>query len=406
MTLFPAFLCRPMRALVTGLCLIFGVASLHVAPAGAASLKSCVAGLKRAAIKAGVNRSVAAQALDGVTFDEKAVRFSRTQPEYKIPIWDYMAFLVDDVRIATGRKMMKKHDGTLRAVEKAYGVDRHVITALWGVESDFGKIKGDFFLPHALANVICAGRKPKFFKNELIQGLKLVTRGDLKLKDLRGSWAGAFGQAQFLPSTYVRYAVDFDRDGRRDLVHSVPDALASAANFIRKAGWRPGQSWGYEVRVPKGYKGQSGRKRRASMATWSKRGIKRLNGKKLSGKRKAALILPAGPKGPGFLVFRNFNALYSYNAAVAYALAISHLSERLKGGGPFRKPWPTNDPGLSRAQRLDLQKLLIKNGYDIGEADGRIGPITMAAIKKAEKKFGMRQTGRPGTKIYRALGGK
>jgi len=404
--LFPARFSFAARALAAGLCLLVAAAAVGSAPVAAASLKNCTAGLKRSAIKAGVSRSVAAKALDGVKFDEKAVRFSRTQPEYKIPIWDYMAFLVDDVRIATGKAMMKKHDATLRAVEKAYGVDRYVIAALWGVESDFGKIKGDFFLPHALANVICAGRKPKFFKNELIQALKLVTRGDIRLKDLQGSWAGAFGQAQFLPSTYVRYAVDFDKDGRRDLVHSVPDALASAAKFIRKAGWRPGGSWGYEVRVPKGYRGKSGRKRRAALATWSKRGIKRLNGKKLKGKGKAALILPAGARGPGFIVFRNFNALYSYNAAVSYALAISHLSERLKGRGPLKTAWPTKDPGLSRAQRLDLQKLLIKNGYDIGEADGRIGPITMAAIKKAEKKFGMKPTGRPGTRIYRKLGGK
>jgi len=379
---------------------------LAVQQTQAASLSSCVARLKSAAISSGVSRGVAKQALSGVKFDEKAVRFSRTQPERTIPIWDYMAFLVDQERITAGRAMLKKHDRTLRAVEKTYGVDRYVLAALWGVESNYGQIKGDFFLPHALANVVCAGRKPKFFRRELIQALKLVSRGDLKLSDLRGSWAGAFGQTQFLPSTYQRLAVDFDRDGRRDLVRSVPDALASAANYLRRAGWRRGQAWGYEVRLPDRYKGPVGRKRRASLAIWARRGLVRANGGKLKGKTRAGLILPAGRKGPAFLVFGNFNALYSYNAALAYGLAISHLSDRLKGRGPFSKGWPTNDPGLTRAQRLELQKRLIKHGYDIGDADGRIGPITMSAIKKAERKFGMRPTGRPGTKIFKALGGK
>lgn len=395
-----------VQSLKRCLCLAFAIVTLAGHPVAAASLESCVAGIRNAAIKAGVSRAVAAKALGGVRFDEKAVRFSRTQPEYRTPIWDYMAFLVDQERIDTGRAMMKRHDRVLRAVEKAYGVDRYVIAALWGIESNYGRDQGDFYIPHALANVACAGRKADFFRNELIQALKLVSRGDLKLADLRGSWAGAFGQTQFIPSTYRRLAVDFDGDGRRDLVHSVPDALASTANYLKQAGWRSGQSWGYEVRLPRGYKGPSGRKKRASAATWAKRGITAITGRKPSGKASAALLLPAGAKGPAFLVFGNFNALYSYNAAESYALAIGHLSDRLKRGKPLQTPWPTSDPGLSRAQRLDLQKRLIRHGYDIGEADGRIGPVTRAAIKKAEARYGMPQTGRPGTKIYRALGGR
>ncbi|MDH3195573.1 MAG: lytic murein transglycosylase [Hyphomicrobiales bacterium] len=395
-----------VRSLWRSLCLAFAIAALAGHPAAAASLDSCVAGIRNAAIKAGVSRTVADRALHGVKFDEKAVRFSRTQPEYRTPIWDYMAFLVDQDRIATGIAMLKRHDRVLRAVEKAYGLDRYAITALWGIESNYGRDQGDFFIPHALANVACAGRKPEFFRGELIAALKLVSRGDLKLDDLNGSWAGAFGQTQFIPTTYQRLAVDFDGDGQRDLVNSVPDALASAANYLKRAGWRSGQRWGEEVRLPRGYKGPSGRGKRAAAASWAARGITGVNGKKPSGKASAALILPAGANGPAFLVFSNFNALYSYNAAESYALAIGHLSDRLKGGKPLQTPWPTSDPGLSRAQRLELQKLLIRHGYDIGEADGRIGPVTRAAIKKAEAKFGMPETGRPGTKIYRALGGR
>jgi len=389
------------------ICLSALIGAIFIITPANASLQSCVAGLKRAAIKAGVSRSVASQALSNVRYDKKVIRFSRFQPESRIFIWDYMAFLVDAKRIAVGREMLKKHNRTLRAVEKAYGVDRYIIAALWGVESDYGRIRGDFFIPHALANLVCGkNRRAKLFRRELITALQLVSRGDIKLADLKGSWAGAFGQTQFMPSTYKRLAVDFDKNGRRDLVNSVPDALASTANFLRKAGWRSGQAWGYEVKVPKSFKGRSGRKAKVSLTRWGKRGIVKINGGKVSGARKAGLIRPAGKSGPAFLVFRNFDALYSYNVAISYALAISHLSDRLKGRKPFTKAWPTNDPGLSRAQRLQLQKLLNKNGFNVGEADGRIGPLTRAGIKKAQVKYGLKPDGRPGTKIYRLLGGR
>jgi lytic murein transglycosylase len=372
----------------------------------AADLSSCVAGIRNAVVGAGIDKGLAARALEDVAFDEKAVRFSRTQPEYRTPIWDYMAFLVDRERIVTGQAMLKEHASTLAAVEKAYGVDRHVITALWGIESDYGREKGEFFLPHALANVACAGRKPAFFRRELIEALKIVERGDLKLADLRGSWAGAFGQTQFLPSTYRRLAVDFDKDGRRDLVHSVPDALASTASFLRKAGWTVGQSWGYEVRVPASYRGPSGRTRRAPASSYGKLGVTRIDGAPVAGNARAGLILPSGRKGPAFLVFGNFDALYSYNNAESYALAISHLSDRLKGGSALATAWPTDDPGLSRRQRREVQKLLIARGYDIGEADGRIGPVTIKAIKQVQQELGMKPNGRPSSALYKALGGQ
>jgi len=394
------------RAPLTPCLLALAFLALAIWPAHA-SLQSCVNGLKRAAIKAGVRASIANKALANVRYDEKTIRFSRSQPENRTYIWDYMAFLVDTKRISDGKAMMRKHNRTLRAVEKTYGVDRYIIAALWGIESDYGQFRGDFYTPHSLANLVCSGnRRAKLFRRELIITLQLVSRGDIKLSDLKGSWAGAFGQTQFMPSTYKRLAVDFDRNGRRDLVNSVPDALASTANFLRKAGWRTGQTWGYEVKIPKGYRGRSGRRRKASLTTWGKRGIVKIKGGKVSGKRKAGLILPAGKNGPAFLVFRNFDALYSYNVAISYALSISHLSDRLRGRKHIIKAWPTNDPGLSRTQRLKLQKLLNKHGFNVGEADGRIGPITRKAIKQAQRKHGLKADGRPGTRIYRKLGGR
>ncbi len=375
-------------------------------PALAASLQPCVDGIRRDAIAAGVPQPLANQALGNVGYDEKAVRFSRTQPEYKTEIWDYMAFLVDHERIADGRALMKRHQTLLAQVQKNIGVDRHIVAALWGVETDYGRKKGDFFIPHALANVVClSGRRATYFKGELITALKIVAAGDLHLKDLYGSWAGAFGQTQFMPSTYRRLAVDFDGNGRKDLVHSKADALASAANYLKNAGWNNSLPWGFEVRLPKGYRGPVGRKKRASLATWAKRGITHINGAPVKGNYSAGLLLPAGRNGPAFLVTKNFDALYSYNVAESYALAIGHLSDRLRGHGPLEATWPTDDPGLSRAQRLDLQKRLLLNGYDIGKADGLIGPVTQAAIRKAEIRHGLQPTGRPGTKIYRALGG-
>lgn len=370
-----------------------------------ASFESCAKGVRAQVLKAGIRADIVSAAFKGIAFDEKAVRFSRTQPEYRLAIWDYMAFLVDDARLADGAKMLRVHDKTLRAVERAYGVDRFILASLWGVESDYGQEKGIFFLPHALSNVACAGKKPAMFTAELIQALRIVQAGDVKLSDLNGSWAGAFGQTQFMPSTYRRLAVDFDGDGRRDTIRSVPDALASAANFLKKAGWQSGLPWGFEVKIPGSYSGSVGRSRKAPIAAWAKQGILRADGKALPKSGSYGLIRPAGPSGPAFLVSRNFDVLFTYNAAEAYALAIGHLADRLKGGGALKTAWPTDDPGLDRADRKRLQELLIAKGYYRGEADGRIGPLTIVAIKAAQKKAGLKPTGRPGTRILKVLAG-
>lgn len=373
----------------------------------AASFSSCVADLKNAAERAGISRSVTSRALDVAQPLEKVLRLSQAQPEFKTPIWDYLAFLVDEQRVNDGRAMIRTHDDVLGAAERRFGVDRHVIAAVWGVETDYGREIGDTFLPHALATLACrGGPRTEFWRAELIAALKLVDQQDLDLGELYGSWAGAFGQTQFIPSTYQRLAVDFDGDGRRDLVTSVADALGSTANYLKRAGWRTGEPWMIEVKVPSGYSGPTGRKNRAALSTWAQRGVVRADGSGLSGSAEAGLLLPAGRDGPGFLTFRNFEAIYSYNQAESYALAISHLADRLAGYPPLRTPWPTDDPGLSRAERLDLQKRLLAHGAAIGEADGKIGPVTRAAIAEAEKRFGMPPTGRAGQKIYHALGGK
>jgi len=398
----------PQRILKRLLGSLFATGLLGLGTTGAAyAIESCVASLKQQAIAAGVKPEVADRMLKGATYDEKVIRFSTSQPEYKTEIWDYMAFLVDAQRIQDGKKYLKQHKQTLAAVEQRYGVNRHVVLAVWGIESDFGNFRGDFYTPHALANLVCAGkRRQKYFRGELIKTMQIASRGDVPERDFVGSWAGAFGQTQFMPSTYNSLAVDFDGDGRKDLVNSVPDALASTANFLKNAGWRDSRPWGIEVKVPAGYSGPSGRKKNASLATWSSRGLKKIDGGPLSGNLEAALIRPAGAKGPAFLVTRNFRALRSYNASTSYGLAIALLSELVAGREPFKTPWPTNNPGLSREQRWELQKLLNKNGFDVGKPDGKVGPATRAGIRKAEAKYGMPVTGRPSWNVYYALGGR
>jgi lytic murein transglycosylase len=371
-----------------------------------ANFDTCVAGLRSAAMDAGVSGAVFDRTMAGVTPDPKVIEAMNNQPEFRTPIWDYLGALVDEERVEDGRRMLRQHAATLAAAEERFGVDRHTIVAVWGVESNFGKVVGRWSLPQALSTAACLGpRRQAFFRGELIATLRIIQRGDLRPEKLMGSWAGAFGHTQFIPSTYLRLAVDGDGDGRRDLVDSIPDALHSTANFMDKAGWQTGASWGYEVRVPAGYSGPSGRTARAPVSTWAARGLTRVDGGALTGSGNAGLVYPARG-GPGFLVFRNYDAAFSYNGADSYALAISLLSDRLRGRPGVQQAWPTDDPPLSRAERRELQRLLIARGYDVGEPDGAVGAKTRAAISAIEAEIGMPRTGRPGGKVLQALRGR
>ncbi len=389
---------------------IFAATALAVLACGGparADFRACVAGLRSHALASGISANVFDSAMAGVEPDMKVIELMDNQPEFKTPIWDYLGALVDDEKVADGKAMMRKYAAALDAAEERFGVDKYAVAAVWGVESDFGKSGGKMPLVQALSTGAClATRRNGYFRDELISTLKIVQRGDLSLDELHGSWAGAFGHTQFIPSTYLRLAVDGDGDGRRDLVNSVPDALHSTANFLKRAGWRNGESWGYEVQVPEGYAGAIGRNPKLPVGHWAALGIRKIGGGGLSGSGPAGLLMPAGRDGPAFLVFKNYDAAYSYNGADAYALAISLLSDRLKGKPGVQAPWPTDDPPLSREQRRELQRLLTARGYDVGEPDGAIGAKTRSAIKEIEAQIGMNQTGRPGTKVLNALKGR
>ena len=390
-----------MRATLLALPLV-----LLAATGARADFQSCVAGLRSAAVAKGVSSATFDRAMSGVTPDMKVIELMNNQPEFKTPIWDYLGTLVDEEKVAEGRAMMRQHAATLAAAESRFGVDRHTIAAVWGVESDFGKARGRMPLVQALSTGAClAPRRNAFFKGELLATLQIIQRGDVRPERLFGSWAGAFGHTQFIPSTYLRLAVDGDGDGRRDLVDSIPDALHSTANFMDKAGWITGATWGYEVRVPAGYSGPTGRNPKQPVSSWASRGIVKFDGSALTGTGTAGLLMPAGRSGPAFLVFKNYDAAYSYNGADSYALAISLLSDRLRSRPGVQGEWPTDDLPLSREQRRELQRLLIARGFDVGEPDGAVGALTRGAIKQIEAKLGMAQTGRPGEKVLRALKG-
>jgi lytic murein transglycosylase len=382
-------------------------ASASATPAAAApdDFTACLASLRPEAGSRGVTRETFDMHTAALTPDMSVLALLDAQPEFVTPIWDYLAALVDDERIADGRKMLERWRKVLAKVEDEYGVDPATVVAVWGVESNFGQNFGKRPLLTSLSTLSCYGRRQSYFQGEFFSTLKIIQDGDIAPDRLNGSWAGAFGQTQFMPSTFMRLAVDFDGDGRRDLIDSVPDALASTANFLRRAGWRTDEPWGFEVKLPAGFDtADAGRRNKQPMSAWTARGVKRADGKSLpQGNTTAALLLPAGPQGPAFLVMRNFDALYSYNAAESYALAIAHLADRLRGGAPFVAAWPTDDPGLSRAERRELQALLIERGYDIGEADGMIGKRTRDALKAVQAELGLQPDGHAGQKALAAL---
>ncbi|MDQ9022963.1 MULTISPECIES: lytic murein transglycosylase [Acinetobacter] len=371
--------------------------------------QGCLANLRSSATASGVSGSTYDRYTQNLTPDYSVLSKLDYQPEFSTPIWDYLSGLVDDERVQQGRQMLAQHRDVLNRVAAAYGVPAETVVAVWGVESNFGNISGKYPLLQALGTLSCEGRRQSYFRGEFFATMRILQRGDLREDQLKGSWAGAFGHTQFMPSTYEELAVDFDGDGRRDLVSSTSDALASTANFLKKRGWQTGMPWGFEVKIPDGASvGGESRRNKKSLNSWVNRGFTRVDGTpiiqgNLSGSSQAGLMMPAGENGPAFLVFKNFDAIYSYNAAESYALAIAHLSDRLQGKGTFQTAWPTNDAGTSRAERREIQNFLLKKGYAIGDADGLIGDKTRQAIQQEQSKLGLNPTGRAGQQILKAF---
>ena len=354
---------------------------------------------------AGIKRETYDLAFKGMTPDPKVIEAANFQPEYKKPIGEYVDRVVSDKRVTGGKQKLEENKALLDILEKRYGVDRTIIVAIWGVESNYGTQPGDMNVIRSLATLAYYNTKASFARQQLITALKILQRGDISVEAMNGSWAGAMGHTQFIPTTYQAYAVDYDGDGKRNIWSDVPDALASTASYLKHSNWQAGQTWGYEVTLPKGLNPKKYSERTLkSLGEWQKLGIRRVNGEAFPRPGdKAGLYAPAGTAGPVFLVLNNFRSILRYNNATSYALGVGHLSDRLKGYGPFVHPWPTDENHLSLDQRVELQKLLVAKGLLVGDTDGIIGPATLEAVKTFQRGKGMPVDGFPSRTILEML---
>jgi lytic murein transglycosylase len=356
----------------------------------AANFNNCVAGMWPDAARRNVSRESFERFTAGLTPDLRIMDLMDAQPEFTRSIWDYLDILVNDNRLAMGKETLAKYGPQFDAMEKAYGVDRNIVAAIWGIESNYSTQIGDRSVLQSTATLACIGRRQAYFKDEFLSALEILHHGDLRPEQMHGSWAGAFGATQFMPTAFKRYAVDADGDGRRDVVDDPADLIASTANNLKKDGWQSGQSWGYEVSVPPGFNYMmADRTKTMTIAQWQHLGVVRANNQAFPNPNdKAYLLAPAGASGPAFLMLQNFRVIMKYNPAEAYALAIGHFADRLRGGQPFVQPWPRQERELSRAERLEVQQLLAQRGFYKGTPDGQFGGETRQALRGFQASIG------------------
>ena len=378
-------------------------ASAIISPAYA-SVGSFVDGVWKRAKAKGISRRVFDIAMDGFTPSNQVLELSKKQPEFVTTPADYVAKRVSDSRMSKGKEMRGEWRQTLAAVSARYGVQPEVMLAIWGIETNYGGFMGGNNSVHALATLTYGGYRADYFGSELITALEILEGGHVKFKNMVGSWAGAMGHPQFMPSSFMRYAVDFKGDGHKDIWGSVPDALASIGNYLKGFGWRPGETWGYEVRLPRDFNYQNvWAGINATLGDWSGVGVVRASGKAFPrASDTARLYMPMGGNGPVFAVLPNFDVIKRYNNSDSYALAVGHLADRILGGKGFAAPWP-NDTALTKADRTNVQNLLLRKGYDIGTPDGVIGPKTRAAVIDWQTRAGLLADGHVSGNLLRHL---
>ena len=356
------------------------------------------------ASRAGIPKSLYDRAFRGLTPDPEVIERNNRQPEFVLPPSHYMALVVTDTRVREGRRKLSEYAADLEVVERRYGVDRHVLVAIWGMETLYGTLRGKRNVIRSLSTLGYKGRRAKFGRKQLLAALKILKAGDITLDRMTGSWAGAMGHTQFIPTSYAAYAVDFTGDGRRDIWDSPQDALASTANYLRQNDWISGRPWGHEVVLPERFDaGLAGRKNERAIRQWQRLGLRPARGGAFPhpGDR-ASLYLPAGANGPAFLLRRNFRSIMRYNPAHKYALAIGHLADRLRGVEGTLS-WPDGIRPVAEPQRKELQRLLAGKGYDIGEIDGIIGPKTRAAVRDYQREKRRRADGFPRPELLEIL---
>jgi lytic murein transglycosylase len=349
----------------------------------------------------GITRATFDVAFKGVTPDERVIKATKKQPEYGRPFGDYVNMIANQRRITTGQRKAKELQKLFDEVEQKFQVEREIIIAIWGIETDFGSAKDRWDVFRSLSTLAYVRYRPPYFRNELMVALKIMQDGHIGRGEMLSSWAGAMGQTQFMPTNFVDYAIDFSGDGKADIWANVPDAMGSTGNYLKKYGWVPNLPWGFEVRVPDNF---DYRLSRGTFAEWTKRGVRRVDGKPYPANEDGILFFPAGYKGPAFLVTRQFENLKEYNNSDAYAVAVGHLADRIAGGGPFQAKWPADDHQLSREARIGLQKEMAKRGYKVKEFLGRIDFDLRDNIRVEQAKLGMVPDGTPTPAFLEKLG--
>jgi membrane-bound lytic murein transglycosylase B len=353
----------------------------------------------------GVSRSAFETAFSGYSYIPKVMELTRKQPEFSQTVQQYIDRRVTAGQAQKGQAMRGEWRQTLAGAQQRWGVQPEVVLAIWGMETNFGGFMGGENTIHALATLTEGGYRADFFRDELLTALRIVSDGHVSPRNMVGSWAGAMGHTQFMPSSFMRYAVDYNGDGRKDIWNSVQDALGSTANYLNHFGWRPGETWGYEVKLPVGFDFAAARQiERAPLSQWQAMGVQRVSGKAFPRSSDAGrLYMPAGANGPAFLLLPNFDVIKRYNNSDSYALAVGHLADRILGGGSFVTPWPAGDYALTKAQRAELQTLLNRAGFDVGSPDGVVGPKTRAAVMAYQSRSGLAADGHVSGRLLERL---
>ena len=366
-----------------------------------------IAGFRARAAAKGIHRATLNSAFQNAEYLPHVVRLDRNQSEFTKTLWDYLDTAVSGTRVSNGRAAVSENGAALNAIERRYGVPKEIVVAVWGLETSYGSFRGSDNVISSLATLAYDGRRAAFFENELMNALKILQSGDIDPHNMKGSWAGAMGHTQFMPSSYNRYAVDFTGDGKRDIWGRNPaDALASTANYLRSHGWRTGEPWGMEVVLPRGFDySQTGERVTKSAAQWNRMGVRTASGRRLPDHGPASIRVPGGAGHVAFVTYRNFKVIERYNPADAYVIGIGHLADRIAGAPGFKGAWPRGDRALSGDERRELQRRLTQAGFDTGKIDGKIGPDTLAAVRAFQRSRGLVADGYVSGKLLGQLRG-
>jgi len=384
---------------------LFALSLPQMAPAHVAGFQNWIGGFRGRARRAGISDGTLDAAFSDVRYLPDSIARDNNQAEFVRPLADYIATAVSETRVRNGRDLRRRYANLLAQIEARFDVEPHVVTAVWGMESNYGQTRGNTPLISTLATLSYDGRRGPFFESQLIAALKILQNGDVEPHDMTGSWAGAMGHTQFIPTSYEAYAVDFTGDGRRDIWSDDPsDALASTAAYFREFGWRKGQPWGVEVLLPQGFDfGQTGRTISRRPRDWARRGVVGVDRQPVPDYGNATLSTPTGAGGTAFLLFDNYDVISRYNNAEAYIIGVGHLSDRIRGAGPLQVSFPADERRLRRAERRELQQRLTNAGFSTKGVDGRIGPNSRAAIRAYQRSVGLPADGHPSLALLQRL---